>query len=102
VKPRAGRPHTLPHQVDGREDKSTDGLRAVDLAECCRRLGISRRTGERLVARGTFPIPALPRLGTSKRGRRTYSTHEIDLYLREASVREPRAARTLRPVRWNR
>ena len=57
---------------------------AVGLAECCRFLGISRRMGERLVRDGSFPIPELPRLGTTKRGgRRTYSTYEIDLYLRE-------------------
>lgn len=65
-----------------------DELLGVDLTECCRRLGISRRTGERLVQDGHFPIPELPRLGQqrSKRPRRTYSTYEIDLYLREASI----------------
>lgn len=67
-------------------------LRAVDLAECCRRLGISRRTGERLVAEGRFPIPDLPRLGQggSKRPRRTFSSHDVDLYLREASTESVR------------
>lgn len=70
----------------------SDELRGVDLAECCRRLGISRRSGERLVAEGRFPIPELPRIGK----RRTYSTYEIDLYLREASVRDARPATQLR------
>lgn len=64
---------------------------AVDLAECCRRIGISRRTGERLRAIGKFPIPEMPRLGVG-RGRVTYSTYEIDLYLRNASV-QPRRLR---------
>jgi hypothetical protein len=82
-------------------------LRAVDFAECCRRIGISRRTGDRLVREGRFPIPALPGLGQegSTRPRRTYSTYEIDLYLREASVEEAltRAeARRLRMVRATR
>jgi predicted DNA-binding transcriptional regulator AlpA len=68
----------------------SDELLGVDLAECCRRLGISRRTGERLVAEGRFPIPELPRLGqeTSKRPRIRFSTYEIDLYLREASIED--------------
>ena len=65
-----------------------DELRAVDLAECCRRLGISYRTGKRLVHDGRFPIPELPRLGQegSRRPTRRYSTYEIDLYLKEASI----------------
>jgi len=67
-----------------------DELLGVDLAECCRRLGISRRTGERLVHEGKFPIPELPPLGQeqSKRPRRRFSTYEIDLYLREASIEQ--------------
>jgi len=65
---------------------------AVNLTECCRRIGISRRTGERLVAEGRFPIPELPRLGRedSKKPRRTWSTCEIEVYLQKASVRRPR------------
>lgn len=66
-------------------------LRAVSLAECCRRLNISLRTGEQLLSEGRFPIPELPRLGKegSKLPRRTYSTAEIDRYLDTAST-EPR------------
>jgi predicted DNA-binding transcriptional regulator AlpA len=81
---------------------SGDGHCAVDLGECCRRLGISRRTGERLVAEGRFPIPELPRLGTG-RGRRTYSTYDIELYLRDAPVRDaaPGQRRRLRFVSGN-
>jgi predicted DNA-binding transcriptional regulator AlpA len=68
-------------------------LRAVDLAECCRRLGISRRTGERLIREGRFPIPELPRLGQegSVLPRRTYSTADIDRYLDTAATSERRA-----------
>lgn len=86
-----------------REGAITEASRGVDLAECCRRLGISRRTGERLVAEGRFPIPALPALGQegSRRPRRTYSTYEIELYLREASVDDVSWTR-LRTVRARR
>ena len=78
----------------------TEELRAVNLAECCRRIGVSLATGERLVAEGRFPIPALPRLGQegSKRPRRTYSTHDIDRYLREASTDDARTARRPLPL----
>lgn len=82
-------------RIRGTEGQMTEEHRAVDLAECCRRIGISRRTGERLVAEGRFPIPALPALGQegSRRPRRTYSTYEIELYLREASVESVDRAR---------
>lgn len=61
---------------------------AVDFEECCRRLGISTRTGKRLVHDGRFPIPPLPWFGdgTGKKERRRFSTDDIDLYLREAST----------------
>ena len=67
---------------------------AVDLAECCRRLGISLRMGERLVAAGKFPIPELPDLpgrlpgAAGRRVHRTFSTYEIDAYLRDASIED--------------
>lgn len=60
----------------------SDELRAVRLEECCRRLGISKRKGEQLLAAGKFPIPELPRLGNA----RTFSTYDIDEYLRLAST----------------
>jgi hypothetical protein len=77
-----------------RAGRAGEELRAVDLAECCRRIGISYRTGERLIAEGRFPIPSLPGLSTGlKRPLRRFSTHEIDLYLREASVDDARPQR---------
>jgi len=82
------------------DDVATTNLRGVDLAECCRRLGISLSTGKRLIALGTFPIPELPQLTTGTRHvQRRYSTYSIDLYLREApteSVRSERARARLR------
>jgi len=68
------------------------GLRAMDLGECCRRLGISRRLGERLLAEGRFPIPELPRLGQagSKRPRRTWSSSDVDDYLWDAATESVR------------
>lgn len=74
----------------------SDALRGVDLAECCRRLGISRRAGERLLADGRFPIPELPNLGLRLH---RYSTYEIELYLREASVRDERERARVRLAR---
>lgn len=62
----------------------SDELRAVGLEECCRRLGISKRLGEKLLADGKFPIPELPRLGTV----RTFSTYDINEYLRLAATRD--------------
>ncbi len=67
----------------------SDELCAVDLGECCRRLGISRATGERLLRVGKFPIPELPRLGTA-RGRLTFSTADIDRYLDRAATEDRR------------
>lgn len=75
----------------------SDELRGVDLAECCRRLGISRRTGERLICEGRFPIPELPPLGQegSRRPRRTYSTADIDRYLDTAATDRRSALRAV-------
>lgn len=74
----------------------SDELCAVDLGECCRRLGISRRAGERLLTEGRFPIPELPNLGLRVH---RYSTFEIELYLREASVRDDRERARVRLAR---
>lgn len=73
-------------------NKQASELRAIDLGECCRRIGISRRTGERLVAEGRFPIPELPRLGQegSKRPRRTFSSSDVDDYLWDAATESVR------------
>jgi predicted DNA-binding transcriptional regulator AlpA len=54
--------------------------RALLLPEACRRLGLSLRTGEMLVAAGRFPIPELPQLGIR---RHRYSSVHIDEYLRQ-------------------
>lgn len=82
----------------------SEELRAVDFSECCRRIGISRRTGERLAAEGRFPVPALPRLGQegSRRPRRTYSTFEIERYLREASSEDALTASERRQLQLRR
>jgi predicted DNA-binding transcriptional regulator AlpA len=58
--------------------------RAVSLPEACARLGLSIRTGNRLVAEGRFPIPELPQLGVK---RHRYSSAVIDEYLLTASTR---------------
>lgn len=57
---------------------------AVDLGEACRRLGLSKRTGRRLVSIGKFPIPALPRPMPGMHLR--FSTFEIERYLQTASL----------------
>ena len=53
---------------------------AVQLAEACRRLGISQRYGEKLIGEGTFPVPELPRLPGKSRHR--FSAQTIAEYLR--------------------
>lgn len=62
--------------------------RGVSLRECCRRIGVGYRTGERYVADGRFPVPELKRL--TPRSPHRFSTVEIDLYLAESSVEEAR------------
>jgi predicted DNA-binding transcriptional regulator AlpA len=63
--------------------------RAVSLNACCERIGMSRRTAERALADGTFPVPHLPR-----RGRRgapyRFSTYDIDTYLQTAATADAR------------
>lgn len=63
-------------------------MRAVGLKVACELLGISVRTGERLLADGRFPIPELPRVTWRHR----FSSADIDRYLEEAAT-EPRRLR---------
>ena len=53
---------------------------AVSLPEACQLLGLSRRTADRLLAQGRFPIPALPSLGVRKY---RFSSVLIETYLRQ-------------------
>jgi predicted DNA-binding transcriptional regulator AlpA len=66
-----------------------DGREVIGLAECCHRIGISVRTGEKLIADGRFPIPELPRITRTHR----FAAREIDLYLEHASVEDAKVAR---------
>lgn len=57
-------------------------MTAVSFRICCQRIGISIRTGERLLAEGRFPIPELPRLTRRHR----FSPADIDRYLDRAAT----------------
>lgn len=57
---------------------------AISFKACCDRLGVSYRTGERMLADGTFPIPELPRRAPKSPHR--YSTVDIDAYLATAAT----------------
>jgi predicted DNA-binding transcriptional regulator AlpA len=67
----------------------TPGGRVVGLVECCALLGISRRTANRLLAQGTFPIPEMPRITNRHR----FSTLDIDWYINHASTDDVQVAR---------
>ena len=83
--PRVRRLQALDRPI-GAHQRVTERNQAVRLDIACGRLGISKRTGERLLAQGLFPIPALPRI-TRKRGSpHLFSTIDIDRYLAEAST----------------
>lgn len=56
---------------------------AVYLPDACRRLGLSVRSAERLLAEGRFPVPALPQLGVR---RHRFSSADLDRYLLTAST----------------
>jgi hypothetical protein len=73
-----------------RATQTTKEARAVDLRECCARLGISVRTGERRLGYGLFPIPALPRHQRARGVKWMFSTADIDRYLHEASTEDVR------------
>lgn len=62
--------------------------RAVGLRECARRIDISYRTAQRLVAEGTFPVPELTRVGRKHR----YSERDIERYLDENATADARKA----------
>lgn len=73
------------------EQSSTGRLpRAVSLRVACDRLGMSLRTGERRLQDGTFPIPELPRTLARRGSPHLFSSHELDAYLRTASVADVR------------
>ena len=57
---------------------------AVQLAEACRRLGISQRYGEKLIGEGRFPVPEVKRLPGMSRHR--FSARVIEEYLRDQST----------------
>lgn len=54
--------------------------RALYLAEACQRLGLSLRSGHRLLAEGRFPVPHLPMLNVR---RLRFSSVHIEAYLRQ-------------------
>jgi hypothetical protein len=74
--------------IDGRsfDPQQVRAAKAVSLAITCDRLGISKRTGERLLRDGRFPIPELPRLLKAKGSPHRFSTLDIDQYLMTAST----------------
>lgn len=66
----------------------------LSFAETCARIGTSRRTGERWLHDGTFPVPALPRLGRRHR----FAIVEIERYLANASTQDVAPRRYPRPL----
>lgn len=64
----------------------SEPVRAVGLPEAARRLGYSYTWARHLMAEGTFPVPALPRVG--KRGWHRFSTRDIDRYLESAATQD--------------
>jgi predicted DNA-binding transcriptional regulator AlpA len=71
------------------EMRRTKESRAIPLSVVCDRLGMSRRTADRRLADGNFPIPALPR--RRLRGVRwLFSSVDVDRYLNEASTEDVR------------
>ncbi len=62
--------------------------RALSLEETCERIGVSLRTGVRLLSDGRFPVPSLPRHGS--RSWHRFSTFEIERYLQTASLQDAR------------
>lgn len=76
-----------------RRDELSDEVRqpvALTLNEVCRRLGVSRRTAERLLAHGQFPVPALPRIG---RSHWRFSSSDLNHFLLNASTADARVRR---------
>lgn len=70
-----------------RLDGQAQRAEAVGLREACRRLNRSYRTGQRMLAAGTFPIPELPRPPRGPGSRKhLFSTVDIELFLTGASV----------------
>lgn len=58
------------------------GRPTLSLAQAAHALGISRRTAERELAEGRFPVPHLPRTG---RQPYRFTAHALDRYLRRVS-----------------
>lgn len=64
--------------------------KAVSLRIAAERCGMSYGNARRKVAEGTFPVPALPRVGP--RDWHRYSEVDIDRYLANASTDDARKA----------
>ena len=71
------------HNAKGREAESSAPIEVLTLAEVCQRLRISKRTGEKLLAEGRFPIPEMPNLGVR---RHRFSSATLEAYLRTADT----------------
>jgi hypothetical protein len=67
------------------------GATVVGFERCCELIGVSRRTGERMLAAGFFPIPELPRVTRTHR----FSMANISSYLDTAAIDDAR----IRPKR---
>lgn len=89
----ARRAQVIEHRFGGGE-RPLKGDRAVGLADACRLLGFSVRTGRRLLHAGAFPIPELPPLRVPRqRIHHRFSTVLIREYLADASTNDAKAAR---------
>jgi hypothetical protein len=72
--------------VNGGDELHRGRHQAVRLQVACDLLGISKRTGERLLAEGRFPVPELPRLAKKRGSPHLFSTADIDRYLFRGST----------------
>jgi hypothetical protein len=74
----------------GHEQRSAQ---VVGFAACCQLIGLSRRSGERYLASGLFPIPALKRI--TPRAPHRFALRDIDAYL-DSSLDDARVNRSRR------
>ena len=68
-------------------------LRALRLDATCLLIGVSRRTGERWLSEGKFPVPMLPRREAKRGSPYRFSTADIRRYLEESSTADLRPRR---------
>jgi hypothetical protein len=61
-------------------------MNAVGFKQCCELIGLSVRTGERLIATGRFPVPELPRAVNKRGSKHRFSTADINRYLDRAAT----------------